>query len=119
MITKQFEIPGVPRQELDLLEDVLENHLKRTDRFEHAGLRTDPGTSEYPFAEVDAKYGITHLLSTTPAIDLEARGQVKEGPFALKLGIQNLPEDVYERITGALEKAPTIHAYFGQSYAGK
>jgi len=101
-------------------EDILEEILKRTDRFEHSGIASDEGGPEYPFAEVDVKYGIKHLLRTpTPVIYLEARGQQRTGSFNIKLNISNLPEYLYERITSSLDKTPTIHAYLEQSCAGK
>ena len=119
MINKQFQIQGVPRKEIDLLEDILDDNLSQTHRFEHSGLASDQGESEHPFATLKLNYGLKHLFRTTPVIDLVARGQIRQGAFTLQLNVHDLPEEVYGKITAALEKAPTIQAYLGQSHVGK
>ena len=119
MINKQITLQGVPKQELDALESALNANLEATRYYKDAGLRRDQGGPKYSYAFVELEYGIKHVLrSPAPAVWVDAKGQSKEGPFMLNLRM-TLPEDMYERISSALDSAPTIQAGLGQSYAGK
>lgn len=119
MINRQLELKSVPGQELKLLEDALEANLENVRYYKASGLRRDQGGPRYSYAIVLLQYGVKHVLrSPTTSVWIDARGQSMETPFNLKLKM-TLPEDVYDRITSALESAPTIQAALGQSYAGK
>ena len=119
MIDRQFDISQVPKRELDALETALKANLDNIRYYKGAGLRSDPGIPEHPYAIILLQYGKRHFVRpATTMVWVDARGQELEAAFNLKLKV-NLPEEVYEKITSALDNAPTIQLRLGQSYAGK
>ena len=119
MIERQFDIFDVPKRELDTLESALKAHLDNIRYYKASGLRTDPGIPTHPYAVIMLEYGTKQFIrSPNTLVWIDARGSNMDEAFHLKLKVK-LPEELYERITSALDEAPTIQTRIGQSYADK
>ncbi len=104
-IDKKFK--GIPRREIDTLEDVLEGLFKLIGRSECWGKeRSNIKKKPKPFAHIHFGYG---LKKNQAEVRLEGRGISRDGDYDVHIKI-NLLDETYSILMQNLEKRTPILA---------
>ena len=93
-------LKGIPKKEIDALEDLLDKILKKTGRFSYSGKkRSSLRDKPRPFASISFTYG---QGNNNDAIRLEAQGVIEKGDYDVNLKI-NLPDEIYSMLIQNME----------------
>ena len=104
-IDKNFK--GIPRKEIDALEDIVEKLLKLVGRSECSGReRSSLEEKPKPFAHINFGYGIKKKKAD---VKLEGHGIARGGDYDIHIQI-NLPEETYSVLMQNLEATAPILA---------
>jgi len=104
MVKIEIEIPDVPREELDKLEDILGKLLLYKDRWEFGGREYIKEGKE----ELTANLGFLYEFNQLKRIEVKAEGKTFKGRFKTKIYL-DLPDQVFTQLEhNLLDNAPYI-----------